>query len=127
LHEIETGDINKINATYCIAHKEEAILEQAKKWNIPQSTTEKILKLERGEGIGKIAKDIDLVENAMTAKELVEKGILSAYRWIETIHNIVKHDFSREIVEEILRLNTTLWPTYYSLKKLPLKNKSESS
>ncbi|MBI5415123.1 HD family hydrolase [Candidatus Peregrinibacteria bacterium] len=110
--ECRVGDIHKV-ANYYIenVHEERAVSDQLK--NLPE-IQEKIMKLwkctEERTGIaGKIAKDADLLEQALTAKEYLELGYKAAETWITTIEKLVHTNSAKELLKGLCAANSYDW------------------
>jgi putative hydrolase of HD superfamily len=65
---------------------------------------------------GIIAKDADLLEQLVTAKEYLEIGYSSCQDWIDNIQKVLRTNSAKKLAEEIVQTNSTDW--WAGLKKL---------
>ena len=118
ISECRTGDIHKVANRYLSYDENDVIKKQVKPL---QTTGEKILSLfnEYDQGnseAAKIARDADLIELAVTAREYQEKGYKTAGKWIENVYKRIKTENGRKIIEKIMGLKPYDW--WKGLKKI---------
>ena len=66
---------------------------------------------------GIIAKDADLLEQALTAKELVEICYKYAQDWINNVGKRIKTKSAKKIWDELKKTDSNSW--WQGLKKVP--------
>ncbi|MBN1792709.1 HD domain-containing protein [Candidatus Woesearchaeota archaeon] len=116
--ECRVGDINKVNARYVKADEERAVDEQLSKiGSVGDEIKDMWLQVEkRSTAAGNIAKDADYVEQAVLAKEYVERGYEYAQDWIDNCKKVVKTKSALKLLEEIDKANSNEW--WQGLKKI---------
>lgn len=87
---------------------------------LPRESAEELLKLfmefssdSSKEGI--VARDADLLENALSAKEYMDLGHKEAVRWIKNIKKLLKTESAKKLLKEIEKTNSKSWS--FGLKK----------
>lgn len=117
LHETRINDLHKVGHKYINFKQAETKVhkEQTKKLdkNIfslhlefqEQKTKESI-----------IARDADLLENALQAKEYIDQGYKNAQNWIENIKKIIKTNSAKSILKSIEITSSNNW--WNDLKKI---------
>lgn len=63
-----------------------------------------------------VARDADLLENALTAKEYIDIGYKDCQNWIDNIWKVIKLDSSKRLLKIIETANSQGW--YKELKKI---------
>lgn len=116
--EARVGDIHKIANRYINCAEEKAIKDQM--IALGEHGTE-IMRLwnemeERKTHAAKIAKDADYLEQAITAKELLERGYAYANDWIVNVSNALRTDSAKKLLEVMLSKNSNDW--WQGLKKV---------
>jgi putative hydrolase of HD superfamily len=103
--ESRIGDLHRVAKRYVKVDKEKAIKEQTQQLG---ETGEEIAKLslrssykDLNDKAGIIARDADLVEQAISAYELVRKGYKSAEEWIENVKKNIKTKSAKELLNEM--------------------------
>ena len=117
INECRIGDIHKIGKKYTDSDDEKAVTEQTKDLgeigidllNIWKKTAY------QNSTAGLIAKDADLLEMAVTAKEYIDRGYSDASEWIENISNELKTESAKKLLNEIKKANSNSW--WKNLKK----------
>ncbi len=109
--ECRIGDIHKIANRYVKADEEKAVKDQLK--NLDE-TGKDIFSLwkqieHKDTKAGKIAKDADYLEQAITAKEYMEKGFKYAENWIDNIKKVLRTEKARELLEKIRSSDSNEW------------------
>jgi putative hydrolases of HD superfamily len=117
--ECRIGDIHGVARRYIEADELGAVKDQMAPMH---EVGEKILSLweqveNRDTQAGIIAKDADYLEQALTAKEYIEKGYEFANDWINNIERAVKTESAKQIVSILRESNSNDW--WQGLKKLP--------
>lgn len=123
--ESRVGDQNKVSARYFKKNEAEqkAALEQVQ--DLPAGLASRILNYrkefeERNTKEGIVAKDADWLEQAITAKELVEKGYHGAQNWIDNVEKALETDSAKEILKLVKGSDfTNSW--WQGLKKMTYK------
>jgi len=115
--ECRIGDIHKVANRYIDAHEEQAVKDQTKPL---KKLGEEILSLwqeteEAKTEAGKIAKDADLLEQAITAKEYQEQGYLSVQNWLTNIKKALKTKSAKDLFKKLSKTRSTDW--WQGLKK----------
>jgi putative hydrolase of HD superfamily len=118
LGECRIGDIHRVANRYVKAKEETAVKEQTGKLN---EIGKEILDLwkqaeYRNTKAGIIAKDADMLEQAVTGKEYLEKGFNYAQDWINNISKGIKTESAKKLLEELKTSDSNLW--WQGLKKL---------
>ncbi len=124
LHDIEESrltDINKITSEYIDKKqmKQEAIYDQVS--GLPSPIKEEFLNLveeftEQKTSEAQLARDADLLECAIQAKEYIESGHESARDWIVNIRGLLKNEVSKNMLKTIEETSSQQW--WQGLKKL---------
>lgn len=109
--EVRVGDVHKIASRYIKVDEEQAVKDQLENLGTPGA---EILNMwqqveERSSRAGIIAKDADQLEQAFTAKEYIEKGIVVAQEWISSIRPILVTDSAKKLLEELVTADSNDW------------------
>ncbi|MFA5185715.1 MAG: HD domain-containing protein [Patescibacteria group bacterium] len=117
--ECRVGDLHKVAARYVEADELRAAEDQTRELG---EFGEKILDLwkqveEKTTTAGRIAKDADYVESAVSGKEYLEQGHAFAQDWINNVSNAVKTESAKKLVAELQQTDSNEW--WQGLKKLP--------
>ena len=115
--ECRIGDIHKVANRYIEANEEQAVTEQTA--NLAETGTE-ILSLWKqtdncSSQAGTIAKDADLLEQAVSAKEYLEIGYTKAQGWMDSIRELLKTKSAQELLILLATSESNDW--WKSLKK----------
>ena len=102
MHETRLGDIHKIANCYLQKDKEKVATNQLDELAKPKA--------------GVIAKDADLLEQTLTAKEYLERGYSGARDWINNIKQALKTETAKKLIQEIEQTTSNDW--WQGLKKL---------
>ncbi len=120
MHETRLGDIHKIANCYLQKDKEKVAtnqLDELAKPKIKQAILGLWQQLERkNTQAGVIAKDADLLEQTLTAKEYLERGYSGARDWINNIKQALKTETAKKLIQEIEQTTSNDW--WQGLKKL---------
>ncbi len=120
MHEARIGDIHKIANRYLHKDKEKIATDQLDDLGQPkikQTILNLWQQLERkNTEAGIIAKDADLLEQALTAKEYLEKGYSGAQDWIDNVKQALQTNSAKKLIQEIEQTNSNDW--WQGLKKL---------
>jgi putative hydrolase of HD superfamily len=116
--ESRIGDIHRVANRYIEANEEKAVhAELDKLGDLGKSIMSLWKDIEYGDSIaGKIAKDADFLEMALTAREYLENGYLGAQDWLDNISKSLKTAVAKEFFEVINKCNPMDW--WKNLKKL---------
>jgi len=121
-HEIgesRIGDINRVEGRYLEKKEEQAVREQTQPLG---KIGEEIFKLwEKAEDdtstAGQIAKDADMLEHSLTAKEYIERGYKHAQNWIDNTAKGLKTESAKKLIEQLQQTDSDSW--WQGLKKVP--------
>ena len=120
MHETRLNDLHKVGHRYIDFRKAEkkAFAEQAQ--NLPNEIADEVKKDfidfstdATKEGI--VARDADLIENALQAKEYIDKGFKDAQDWINNIRKFVKTESAKNLLKAIEKADSNSW--WKSLKR----------
>jgi len=116
--ECRIGDIHKIAARYIKAAEKQAVKDQLKKLEKFRAEIYKFWEsVETHKNIpGRIAKDADLLEQAVTAKEYIEKGYNYAQDWINNISKKLETGSAKKLIKDIRKSNSNDW--WQGIKKI---------
>ena len=117
INECRIGDIHKIGKRYTNSDDENAVSEQIKDLGDIGLEILDIWKKTayKNSTAGIIAKDADLLEMAVTAREYIKKGYSDASEWIENISHELKTESAKKLLLEIKKANPNSW--WRNLKK----------
>jgi len=118
IEECRVGDIHKIANRYIKVDEEAVVKEQTEKLD---EMGKKVFELwKKSEEIttraGIIAKDADLLEQAFTAKEFMEKGYTFAQDWINNVSKKLQTKSAKDILVLLKEVNSNDW--WQGLKKI---------
>ncbi|MBI5655102.1 HD domain-containing protein [Candidatus Uhrbacteria bacterium] len=116
--ECRVGDLHKVAARYVKADELRAAQDQTSELG---EFGEKILDLwkqveEKSTLAGRIAKDADYLETAVSGKEYLEQGHTFAQDWITNVSNALKTDSAKRLIAELQQADSNEW--WQGLKKL---------
>ncbi|MBU0964325.1 HD domain-containing protein [Patescibacteria group bacterium] len=119
--ECRTGDIHKVANRYVKKDEQKAVKDQLKNIN---EIGDDIFKLwqqveQRKTTAGIIAKDADLLEQALLSKEYVEQGFSTAQDWIDNVNDYVMTDSAKKILKKLDEVKSTDW--WQGLKQIDLQ------
>lgn len=119
--EARIGDHHKIMARYIDTHEAEKKATKDQLQNLPKEISEKLLKLseefnklESKEAI--IAKDADLIELALQAKEFLELGYHGKQNWLDNIKMALKTKSAKKMFQSMEKSSINDW--WQGLKKI---------
>ncbi|MBI2148647.1 HD domain-containing protein [Candidatus Woesearchaeota archaeon] len=117
--ECRIGDIHKVANRYVKADEELAVKEQLAKLGDLGSNIFSLWKQIENKGTvaGIIAKDADLLEQAVTAKEYLEKGYEFAQDWINNVNKRLKTKSAQKLILSLKEIHSNDW--WQGLKKIP--------
>jgi putative hydrolase of HD superfamily len=115
--ECRIGDIHKIANNYIQADEKRAILNQTSDLDrIGDCIFDKWSQFEnKNTEAGKIAKDADLLEQAFTAKEYLEKGYVTQ-NWIDNVNSLLQTNSAKNLIETLIKAKSSDW--WVGLKKV---------
>lgn len=116
--ECRIGDIHKLANRYVSADEERAVTEQVERLG---AAGKDVLSLWHGiesrtTQAGIIAKDADLLELAVRAREYIERGYADASEWFEAAKARVQTKSAKELIEQLPNVSSTSW--WHGLKKI---------
>lgn len=109
--EARVGDIHKLAQRYITVEEARSAQEQLENldelgdrifdlWNQVET---------RNSPAGIIAKDADLLEQAVMAKEYLEKGYVAAQRWIDNVSKVLQTDSAKQLLATLETVNSYDW------------------
>lgn len=109
--ETRIGDIHLVAKKYLKTKELEVVKDQLNGLDIVNSDILKMwIDVEESTSMaGIIAKDADLIEQALTAKEYSEKGFSKANEWIKNISSELKTKSAKTILTHIKKKSSTDW------------------
>lgn len=118
IEECRVGDIHKVANRYITADREKVLQEQTEKMGELGKEIRRLWKLSefRETTAGIIAKDADCVEQAITAKEYLEKGYPFAQDWINNTQKLVQTKSAKSLLASLHDVHSNDW--WQGLKKL---------
>jgi putative hydrolase of HD superfamily len=116
--ETRVGDIHKLANRYITVDETAAVREQTSRlgdigtqvfelWDTIES---------RSTQAGIIAKDADLLELAVRAREYIQQGFADAQEWFEAARTRVKTESAKRLIAELVHTSPTAW--WHGLKKI---------
>jgi len=116
--ECRTGDVHKVANRYIKRDEKRAIKDQlAKLDNIGKEIFDLWQQAENQTTIaGKIARDADLLEQAVTAKEYLEQGHLLTQDWLNNVAKSLKTKSAKDLLDSLKETKSTDW--WQGLKKI---------
>jgi putative hydrolases of HD superfamily len=116
--ETRIGDLHKVASRYVEADEERAVSEQLESLGTIKEDIFSLWKQmeDRSTPAGIVAKDADYLEQAVTAKEYLEKGYTFAQDWINNVAKAVKTESAKKLVQELQNSNSNAW--WQGLKNL---------
>ena len=120
LHETRLNDLHKVGHRYIDFKKaeNEAHKEQLHGLNnIGSELFETLTEFqERKSSEALVARDADLLENAIQAKEYIKIGYKDAQNWIDNIRKVIMTETGKKLLEEIENTDPNDW--WRNLKKI---------
>jgi 5'-deoxynucleotidase YfbR-like HD superfamily hydrolase len=116
--ETRIGDIHKLANRYITADETSAVAEQtARLGNFGPQVMELWHQIEeRSSTAGIIAKDADLLELAVRAREYMAQGFSDAKEWFQAAEQRVTTKSAKALIAELPNISPTDW--WHGLKKL---------
>lgn len=116
--ETRIGDIHKLANRYITADEAAAVREQVSRLG---DAGDDILNLwhqieDKNTEAGIIAKDADLLELAVRAREYMERGYADASEWFEAARQRLKTKSAKDLLEQLPNVSSSSW--WHGLKKL---------
>ena len=119
--EARVGDVHRVALRYVKADEAEAVKDQTAKlgdigirirelWNETE---------ERKTDMAKVAKDADRLEQALTAKEYIERGYTFTMNWINNIRKALYTETAKRWLKQMMEMNSNDW--WQGLNKLDIK------
>jgi putative hydrolases of HD superfamily len=110
--ECRVGDIHKVAARYVQADERGAVKDQVE--NLDPETKDELFSMwedveSRRSLAGNLAKDSDLLEQALTGKELVQLGYELAQDWIDYVGKNLKTKSGTEFFDELVKGSPSPW------------------
>jgi len=116
--ECRVGDIHKVANRYVSVDKEQVLKDQLENLgSIGKEIFEMLKQLKvKNTKAGIIAKDADYLEQAVTAKELIEKGYAYAQDWINNVEKALKTSSAKKLLKLLKKAGSNDW--WQGLKKI---------
>ena len=116
--ESRVGDIHKVANRYIQVNEEAAVTAQLDKLgDLGKSIMSLWKEIEYGNtAAGKLAKDADLLEMAVTAREYMENGCIGVQEWLDNISKALRTPVAKKVFNEIIKNSSMDW--WKILKKL---------
>jgi len=120
IHESRLNDLHKVGRRY-IDFKEAESKAHTEQFESLGKFGDELLEVltEYQEGKTKeanVAKDVDQLEDALEAKELVEIGYKDAQNWIDNAWKVIKTDSAKKLLKQIEKTSSNDW--WRNLKKI---------
>ena len=111
IEECRTGDVNKVMNRYITGDKIGAVNDQTTKIDAIGKDIVHLWKQheERATPAGLISKDADLLEQAVMAKELIEKGYAYAQDWIKNTGMKFQTASAKKLWEALPKSDSNAW------------------
>lgn len=117
IEECRIGDFHKVANRYLYLDKRKIIDDQLKDLGNFNEIKDFWLQVEeRRTKAGNIAKDADLLEQAFTAKELLEKGYHYAQDWINNVEKKIKTKSAKQLLKTLRETSSNDW--WQGLKRI---------
>lgn len=117
--EARIGEMHKVTQRY-IKKEEETVLKDQLK-NVPKAIFDDLMEIfsqyakdTSKEGI--VARDADLLECAITAKEYIDRGFPDAIDWMNNVDTLVKTETAKKLSKMIFKTDSNDW--WKGLKKI---------
>lgn len=109
--ECRTGDLHLIAKKYGSSDEEQSVKDQTRELG---ETGEEILKLwqeceKSPTTAGTIAKDADILEQAVSAKEFLDQGKKDAILWIDYARQHLKTTSAKKLLDEFMTADSNQW------------------
>lgn len=112
--EARINDLHKLGSRYINKKKSERMAFEEQLQRLPQKIADEFLSLydemeEKKTKEAIIAKDVDLLECAIQAKEYLDKGYKEAQDWINNVEKGLKTKSAKEILRIVKKTNSNDW------------------
>ena len=109
--ETRVGDIQRVASRYVQADEERAVAEEVSALG---DAGQEILRLwkqteDRSSVAGQLAKDADLLEQAVSAREFLEMGYKAAQDWIDVISKALQTESARRLLSQLAQARPDKW------------------
>jgi putative hydrolase of HD superfamily len=116
--EARVGDIHKLANRYITVDEAAAVQEQTSRLG---EIGGEVLKLwdsieSRSNQAGILAKDADLLELAVRAREYIQQGFSDAQEWFDAARTRVQSNTAKQLIAELASVSPTAW--WHGLKKI---------
>lgn len=116
--ETRVGDIHKLANRYITVDEATAVREQLSRLD---GAGHEVLDLwhqieDRSSPAGIIAKDADLLELAVRAREYLQQGFQDAQEWFDAAKQRVQTESAKRLIAELPNISATAW--WHGLKKI---------
>ena len=116
--EARVGDIHKLANRYITVDESLAVKEQLSRLGVMGVDVRDLWEQieTRSSTAGTIAKDADLLELAVRAREYMAQGFSDAQEWFDAAKNRVQTESAKRLIAELPAVSPTAW--WHGLKKL---------
>lgn len=117
LHETRINDLHKVGHRYIEFRKAETKVHKEQTENLDKdifSMHNEFKEQKTKESI--VARDADLLENAVQAKEYIDQGYKNAQNWIDNVRSVLKTKNAKKLLKLIEKTSSNEW--WKELKKI---------
>jgi len=116
--ECRVGDLHKLANRYVSVDEQAAVREQLSRLGPAGSDLFRLWEQveERSTTAGLLAKDADLLELAVRAREYIEQGYQDAEEWFANASRLIRTEPAKALMAELPHVRATEW--WHGLKKL---------
>lgn len=117
LHETRLNDLHKVGHKYIDFREAETKAHKDQTFNLDKdifSLHKSFQEQKTKESV--VARDADLLENAVQAKEYIDQGFKDAQKWIDAIKTILKTQSAKKLLKLIEKTSSNEW--WGHLKKI---------
>ncbi|GAB4219835.1 MAG: hypothetical protein Fur009_7750 [Candidatus Microgenomates bacterium] len=120
IEECRIGDFHKVAYRYIKVSGEEVVDDQINDLDKFKELKDFWVSVKKRSTIaGNIAKDAEILEQAFTAKELLEKGYQQAQDWINNVEKRLQTKSAKDLFTQLKKSSSNDW--WQGLKKIPKK------
>jgi putative hydrolase of HD superfamily len=120
IHETRIGDINKVGHRYLEVKAAESRAHKEQLEQLGEAGKELLAVMTeyqaRSSKEAEVARDADLLENALEAREYITVGFKDAQNWLDNIAKIIKTESGKKLLKEIEKADPNDW--WKDLKKI---------
>ena len=120
IHETRLNDLHKVGHRYIDFKKAESVAHTEQLEPLGGSGKELLGLMseyqQRNTHDAEVARDADLLENVLQAREYIKIGFKDAQNWIDNIHKVIKTKNGKKLLKEIEKSDPNDW--WRNLKKI---------